>query len=146
MALSLDKLTTPKKLSPSKHTLQKDKVLRPWETFDQLGNQTRTVAAKEAVLKAQKIVLKNNAMVEEIKRKYQNSNLCSNLSSELNIKKDLEKEVRNESSSLPIMAESDSIEAITEVICLPKVDYVNNLRDLDKIKRSLPSLEQHTTL
>lgn len=45
----------------------KQRVLRPWETFDQRGLQTRTNQAQAAVKRAKEIVARNNAMVEELR-------------------------------------------------------------------------------
>ena len=44
---------------------ENDKLLRPWQSYDNLGTQTRTYVAQEAVRKAKDIVKKNNRMVED---------------------------------------------------------------------------------
>lgn len=56
MALSLKDLKKDKKTSVLQTLSQQKKVLRPWESYDQSGNQTRTLRAKEAVLKSQQKV------------------------------------------------------------------------------------------
>lgn len=61
MALSLDAVNKKRIQNKKNDNIKKDKVLRPWETFDQLGSQTRTVAAQEAVKKAQMIVERNKS-------------------------------------------------------------------------------------
>jgi hypothetical protein len=43
----------------------KDKVLRPWETFDSDDFQTRTLRAQEAVKRARQIVVQNEVMIDE---------------------------------------------------------------------------------
>ena len=47
----------------------KDKVLRPWQGYEELGSQTRTMAAREAVKNAKLIVQKNDVWVENLKKR-----------------------------------------------------------------------------
>lgn len=67
MALSLNDVK--KNTDKKKQDLfdQKEKVLRPWQTFDQMGMQTRTSSAQEAVKRARRIVEKNNDIVSKLR-------------------------------------------------------------------------------
>ncbi len=132
MALSLDQITTSKKIIPSKHSPQKEKVLRPWETFDQLGNQTRTIAAKEAVLKAQKIVMKNNILVDQIKKGDFPDNSFQATETYLS---EIEEEIAKEVIETEISLQPSSGNFIT-------IDYVHNVRDLEKVKKNISHFDQ----
>lgn len=68
MAISLKDIKNPRKEKREGLQDQKEKVLRPWETYDSLGIQTRTVSAQEAVKQARITVQKNNEMVENLKK------------------------------------------------------------------------------
>ena len=68
MAIGLKDIKNPRKDKREELPDQKEKVLRPWETYDSLGVRTRTVAAQEAVKQARITVQKNNAMVELLKK------------------------------------------------------------------------------
>ena len=68
MAIGLKDIKNPRKDKRDGLPDHKEKVLRPWETYDSLGVQTRTVAAQEAVKQARITVKKNNAMVELLKK------------------------------------------------------------------------------
>ncbi len=70
MAISLEQIQKSKPDFKKTNKFEKEKVLRPWETFDQLGTQTRTIAAKEAVRKAQIIVQKNSQMIKDLKEQF----------------------------------------------------------------------------
>jgi len=49
----------------------KEKVLKPWEHYDEVGNQTRTIVAQEAVRRAREIVRKNNLFAKKLRDKFQ---------------------------------------------------------------------------
>lgn len=68
MAIGLKDIRNPRKEKKDGLQDQKEKVLRPWETYDSLGIQTRTVSAQEAVKQARLTVQKNNEMVENLKK------------------------------------------------------------------------------
>jgi hypothetical protein len=68
VAIGLKDIKNPRKEKKDGVPDQKEKVLRPWETYDSLGIQTRTVSAQEAVKHARQTVLKNNEMVESLKK------------------------------------------------------------------------------
>lgn len=68
MAIGLKDIKNPRKEKREGAQDQKEKVLRPWETYDSLGIQTRTVTAQEAVRQARITVQKNNEMVENLKK------------------------------------------------------------------------------
>jgi len=68
VAISLKDIKNPRKEKREGLQDQKEKVLRPWETYDSLGIQTRTVSAQEAVKQARITVQKNNEMVENLKK------------------------------------------------------------------------------
>ena len=57
-----------KKISVKPKSLEfKDKIVRPWETFDDQSGKTRTVSAKEAVFRARQIVGNNEQLVEKLR-------------------------------------------------------------------------------
>jgi len=68
VAIGLKDIKNPRKDKKDGLPDQKEKVLRPWETYDSLGIQTRTVSAQEAVKHARLTVQKNNEMVESLKK------------------------------------------------------------------------------
>lgn len=68
MAIGLKDIKNPRREKREGLQEQKEKVLRPWETYDSLGIQTRTVAAQEAVKQARITVQKNIEMVENLKK------------------------------------------------------------------------------
>lgn len=68
MAIGLKDIKNPKKDRRESNFDQKQKVLRPWEDYDSLGIQTRTVTAQEAVKRARLIVQRNEEMVENLKK------------------------------------------------------------------------------
>ena len=47
MAISLKDVKNRKKGKKGDNKLLKDKVLRPWQGYEELGSQTRTVAAEK---------------------------------------------------------------------------------------------------
>ena len=67
MAICLDDLKKNKKSSKDSLRSAKPRSLRPWESYDEIEGQTRTVGAQEAVVKAREIVKLNNEMVEELR-------------------------------------------------------------------------------
>ena len=67
MAICLDDLKKNKKSSKDSHKPVKARSLRPWESYDEIEGQTRTVGAQEAVVKARQIVKLNNEMVEGLR-------------------------------------------------------------------------------
>jgi hypothetical protein len=67
VALSLNDIQKKKTIKKVDKDENKSRVLRPWESFEQRGNQTRTIGAQEAVIKARKIVENNNTMVENLR-------------------------------------------------------------------------------
>ena len=67
MAICLDDLKKNKKTSKDLTRTTKPRSLRPWESYDEIEGQTRTVGAQEAVVKAREIVKLNNEMVEELR-------------------------------------------------------------------------------
>ncbi len=67
MALRLDDIQKKKTIKKVETQENKSRVLRPWESFEKLGNQTRTVGAQEAVLKAKRTVENNNSMVNDLR-------------------------------------------------------------------------------
>lgn len=44
--------------------------LRPWESFEKRGLQTRTIAAREAVKKAQTIVKRNQTFSADLRKRF----------------------------------------------------------------------------
>jgi hypothetical protein len=75
VAIGLKDIKNPRKEKKDGLPDQKEKVLRPWETYDSLGIQTRTVSAQEAVKHARLTVQKNNEMVENLKKNSYNPKL-----------------------------------------------------------------------
>jgi len=69
MAISLKDVKNRKKGKKGDNKLLKDKVLRPWQGYEELGSQTRTVAAREAVKSAKLTVQKNNVWVDNLKKR-----------------------------------------------------------------------------
>jgi len=67
MAICLDDLKKSKKSSKDTQKSVKPRSLRPWESYDEIDCQTRTVGAQEAVNKAREIVRMNNQMVEKLR-------------------------------------------------------------------------------
>ena len=67
MAICLDDLKKNKKSPKDPPRSAKPRSLRPWESYDEIEGQTRTVGAQEAVVKAREIVKLNNEMVEELR-------------------------------------------------------------------------------
>lgn len=59
-----------KKLVEIENDFDKERVLRPWEGFEDLGGQTRTIIAQEAVRKARQIVERNNAMTQKFEEEW----------------------------------------------------------------------------
>lgn len=70
MALGLEDLNQNLKTNENHFPVDKERVLRPWEGYDKLGSQTRTIAAREAVKKAKKIVEQNDMMVEDMRKNH----------------------------------------------------------------------------
>ncbi len=68
MAIGLKDIKNTRKEKKDGLIDQKDRVLRPWEAYESLGVQTRTVSAQEAVKRAKLTVQKNNEMVENLKK------------------------------------------------------------------------------
>ncbi len=68
MAIGLKDIKNPRKDKVETIPDQKEKVLRPWEAYESLGPQTRTVSAQEAVKRARQTVQKNNEFVENLKK------------------------------------------------------------------------------
>ena len=83
MALRLDDIQKKKVIKKVETKDNKVRVLRPWESFETLGNQTRTVGAQEAVLKAKKIVESNNSMVNNLRDGFVATSVDSDLNSTL---------------------------------------------------------------
>jgi hypothetical protein len=81
MAICLDDIRKSKNEKKEKKEVLKTRSLRPWETYESLGPQTRTIRAQEAVLRARKIVERNNEMVKalrgtkEIQTRFENIDL-----------------------------------------------------------------------
>jgi hypothetical protein len=69
MAISLKDVKKSKKGKKEGIRTLKDKVLRPWQGYEELGSQTRTLAAREAVKNAKLIVQKNNVWVDNLKKR-----------------------------------------------------------------------------
>lgn len=67
MAIGLYDIKKTKKNLKASQPVEKNKALRPWESYETYGIQTRTVNALEAVRKAQEIVDNNNKMVQKLK-------------------------------------------------------------------------------
>ena len=85
MAIGLKDIRNPRKERKDGLPDQKEKVLRPWETYDSLGIQTRTVSAQEAVKHARLTVQKNNEMVENLKKNSYNPNVKEDEKAKTNI-------------------------------------------------------------
>ena len=67
MALSLKDIAKPakqQKTEPAEIDI-KEHSIRPWESFEELTLQTRTVTAREAVYKAKHIVRENEQMIKK---------------------------------------------------------------------------------
>jgi len=69
MAISLKDIKKSKKGNKGQFRTLKDKVLRPWQGYEELGSQTRTLAGREAVKNAKLIVQKNNVWVANLKKR-----------------------------------------------------------------------------
>jgi hypothetical protein len=68
VAIRLNDVTTKNKERKDKLDLEdKERVLRPWETFEKLGAQTRTLGAREAVKSAREKVKTNNELVDRLR-------------------------------------------------------------------------------
>jgi hypothetical protein len=68
MAIRLNDVTAKNKATKHKAAeIEEQRVLRPWETFDKLGAQTRTISAREAVKSARKKVEENNELVNRLR-------------------------------------------------------------------------------
>ena len=68
MALRLNDVRSKNKnLKETVKDNEEQRVLRPWEGFDKLGSQTRTLGAREAVKKAREKVETNNDLVEKLR-------------------------------------------------------------------------------
>jgi hypothetical protein len=67
MAICLDDLKKSKRLGKEVPKSVKSRSLRPWESYDEIDCQTRTVGAQEAVAKAREIVKLNNKMVDNLR-------------------------------------------------------------------------------
>lgn len=68
MALRLNDVTAKNKATRVKsNEIEEQRVLRPWETFDRLGAQTRTISAREAVKNARRKVQENNDLVNKLR-------------------------------------------------------------------------------
>ena len=67
MAICLDDLKKTKKSGKEVSRAVKPRSLRPWESYDEIDCQTRTVGAQEAVEKAREIVKLNNKMVDNLR-------------------------------------------------------------------------------
>ncbi|ATH08540.1 hypothetical protein BIY24_11435 [Halobacteriovorax marinus] len=68
MALRLNDVTAKNKATKAKSMeVEEQRVLRPWEGFEKLGTQTRTIAAREAVKNARKKVQENNDLVDKLR-------------------------------------------------------------------------------
>ncbi|WP_372652753.1 hypothetical protein [Halobacteriovorax sp.] len=68
MALRLNDVTAKNKATKAKSLeVEEQRVLRPWETFDKLGAQTRTISAREAVKNARRKVQENNDLVNKLR-------------------------------------------------------------------------------
>ncbi|EQC49128.1 hypothetical protein M899_0765 [Bacteriovorax sp. BSW11_IV] len=79
MALSLGDIQKHSEKGRATRTELKERVLRPWETFDQRGLQTRTNQAQEAVKRAREIVEKNNLMVDRLREGHVNEEVVKNI-------------------------------------------------------------------
>jgi hypothetical protein len=82
VAIGLKDIKNPRKEKKDGLMDQKDRVLRPWEAYESLGVQTRTVSAQEAVKRAKLTVQKNNEMVENLKKNSYNPKEKQNLNPE----------------------------------------------------------------
>lgn len=69
MAISLKDIKNIKKGKKEDAGTLKKKVLRPWQGYEELGSQTRTLMAREAVKSARLTVQKNNVWVENLKKR-----------------------------------------------------------------------------
>jgi len=69
MAISLKDVKKSKRGKKENIRTLKDKVLRPWQGYEELGSQTRTLMAREAVKNAKLTVQKNNVWVENLKKR-----------------------------------------------------------------------------
>lgn len=67
MAIGLEDLNCNQIKNQKMPHQDKERVLRPWEGYEKLGNQTRTITAREAVKKARLIVDKNENMAKELR-------------------------------------------------------------------------------
>jgi hypothetical protein len=70
MAIKLEDIKNIKKILLGAHKIENKKLLRPWDDYDKLGFQTRTILAREAVKKAREIVKKNNSMVNQLRESF----------------------------------------------------------------------------
>jgi len=69
VAISLKDVKRSKKGKKEDISTLKEKVLRPWQGYEDLGSQTRTLMAREAVKSAKLTVQKNNVWVENLKKR-----------------------------------------------------------------------------
>ncbi len=68
MAIRLNDVTAKNKATKARTTeIAEQRSLRPWESFDKLGAQTRTISAREAVKNARRKVQENNELVNKLR-------------------------------------------------------------------------------
>jgi len=102
MAIRLNDVTAKnkerkEKLSP----IDKERVLRPWETFEKLGAQTRTLGAREAVKSAREKVKSNNELVDRLRDGFVEMEEARNWDAEIDSKQiKLDSDIKELSSSL----------------------------------------------
>ena len=85
MAICLNDLKKSKKGSKEPIKPVKPRSLRPWETYDEIEGQTRTVGAQEAVVKAREIVKFNNEMVQELREGVKSAEKLKELDKKLEV-------------------------------------------------------------
>ena len=85
MAICLNDLKKNKKGSKDSFKPAKPRSLRPWESYDEIDGQTRTVGAQEAVVKAREIVKLNNEMVEELREGVKSAEKLKELDKKLEV-------------------------------------------------------------
>jgi hypothetical protein len=92
MALSLQDVTSSaakKKKAQLTKTPSNKKTLYPWEGEENMASDVRTFSAKQAVIRARKIVEKNNVIVENLRDDYVSKSSITKLEEELKGRNDM---------------------------------------------------------
>jgi len=102
VAIRLNDITSKtKERKEQAQLIDKERVLRPWETFEKLGAQTRTIGAREAVKSAREKVKSNNELVDRLRDGFVEMEKARNWDDEVNDKQiKLDSDIKDLSSTL----------------------------------------------